>query len=305
MGDQLDRPATEPLPGLSGPSLAETIRPGAIGETAAVTIHFDWSVFLGRLFEPDQKFALAMVATICIAIVAQLVGTVLGLITALCRLSRHWFLRWPAYAYVVIIRGTPVIVQIFFVYYGANLFFGFTVFPSSVSIFGWTFDGAILAGIAALGINEGGYIGEIIRAGIASVGSGQIRAAKSLGMRPRLTMRRIVLPQAVRVIVPPFGNEFNNTLKMTSLLYVIGVYEMFADAQIHYSESFRPAEYFGAVAIWYLLLTAIWSAAQGVIERKMAIPGATAMASPRKKWSQVSIRPWAQRLAAGWASHDR
>lgn len=270
-----------------------------------MAIHFDWSVFLGRIFEPDSKFAIALVATICIAIVAQLVGTILGLIAALGRLSKRWFLRLPAYLYVVIIRGTPVIVQIFFVYYGANLFFGFTVFPATVSIFDWKFNGAILAGIAALGINEGGYIGEIIRAGIESVGSGQVRAARSLGMRPRLTMRRIVLPQAVRFIIPPFGNEFNNTLKMTSLLYIIGVYEMFADAQIHYSESFQPAEYFGAVAIWYLVLTALWSAAQGAIERKLAIPGATAVASPRRKWSYASIRPWTQRLTAGWAGRDR
>ena len=97
-----------------------------------------------------------------------------------------------------------------------------------------------------------------------------MEAAKSLGMRYGLAMRRIVLPQAARVIIPPLGNEFNNMLKNTSLLFAIGVYEMFADAEIGYSNSFQPVEYFLGVAFWYLVLTTVWTFVQAAIERKLA-----------------------------------
>jgi polar amino acid transport system permease protein len=97
-----------------------------------------------------------------------------------------------------------------------------------------------------------------------------MEAARSLGMTYGLAMRRIILPQAARVIVPPLGNEFNAMIKNTSLVFTIGVYEMFSDAEIHYSQTFKPVEFFGAVAIWYLLLTGIWTLIQAQIERKLA-----------------------------------
>src|SRR5581483_9901380 len=105
-------------------------------------------------------------------------------------------------------------------------------------------DGVVVAGTAALAINEGAYMSEIIRAGILSVDAGQMEAALSVGMTRGLAMRRIVLPQAARVIVPPLGNEFNGMIKNTSLLAFIGVYEMFFDAESHYSTTFKPVEYF-------------------------------------------------------------
>ena len=132
-------------------------------------------------------------------------------------------------------RGTPVIVQIFFVYFGANLFLGFDLFPRTVGLGFITVDGASVAGMVALAVNEGAYMSEIIRAGIGAIDRGQMEAAKSVGMPPALAMRRIVLPQAARIIVPPLGNEFNGMLKNTSLLAFIGVLEMFQDADIRYS----------------------------------------------------------------------
>jgi polar amino acid transport system permease protein len=131
--------------------------------------------------------------------------------------------------------------------------------------------GAVVAGIAALAFNEGAYMAEIIRSGIESIGVGQSEAAKSLGMGSSLSMRRVILPQAARVIIPPLGNQFITMLKVTSLLFFIGVYEMFADAQVHYATTFKPAEYFGAVAVWYLLLTSIWSVIQWFIERRLSV----------------------------------
>src|SRR5205807_3631294 len=160
--------------------------------------------------------------------------------------------------YVWIFRGTPLLVQIFFVYYGANELLGFTLIPNSLGLGLFSLDGAIVGGILALGINEGAYMREIVRAGIDSIDKGQMEAAKSVGMRYGLAMRRIILPQAARVIVPPLGNEFNNMMKTTSLLSVIGVYELFADAQQGYSATFKSV-YFVAVAIWYLVLTTTWT----------------------------------------------
>jgi polar amino acid transport system permease protein len=233
------------------------------------TINVDWSVLWERLFHPDSTFGRAIAATIYIAVLAQFFGVLLGLVSALAGMARLWPLKVLSYAYVLVFRGTPLIVQIFFIYFGANLFLGFDLFPRTVDFFAFSVSGAVVAGIAALAINEGAYMSEIIRAGILAVDPGQMEAAKSVGMTDRLAMRRIVLPQAARVIVPPLGNEFNGMIKNTSLLAFIGVYEIFLDAEVRYSTTFKPVEYFAAVAIWYLLLTTVWTLIQVQIERRL------------------------------------
>jgi polar amino acid transport system permease protein len=230
----------------------------------------DWHVIWERLFHPDNVFLRALWTTVYIAVIAQVIGVALGLIAALMRMSKVWPLRALSGLYVLIFRGTPLLVQIFFVFFGANLLLGFTLIPNSLNLGLFQLDGAVVAGILALGLNEGAYMREIIRAGIDAIDKGQTEAARSLGMTYRLAMRRIVLPQAARVIVPPLGNEFNAMLKNTSLVFSIGVYEMFSDAEIRYSTSFKPVEYFGAVALWYLVLTGVWSVIQAQIERKLA-----------------------------------
>jgi polar amino acid transport system permease protein len=230
----------------------------------------DWGIIRDRIFHPDSAFFWAMWKTVYIAVISQVLGVLFGLVAALMRMSRFRPLRWLSGMYVLVFRGTPVIVQIFFVYFGANLLLGVDVFPRQADLGAFTISGAVLAGITALSINEGAYMREIIRAGIDSIDRGQMEAAKSLGMTSGLAMRRIVLPQAARVVIPPLGNEFNNMLKTTSLLAFIGVTEMFQDADIHYSTTFKPVEYFTAVAIWYLILTTIWSFIQAAIERKLA-----------------------------------
>lgn len=231
----------------------------------------DWHIVWNRIFHPDSTFAWALWKTVYIAVISQFLGVVLGLIAALLRMSRFWPLRLLSGLYVLVFRGTPVIVQIFFVYFGANLLLGVNLFPRTANFVAFSVSGAVLAGITALSINEGAYMREIIRAGIDSIDRGQMEAAKSLGMTYGLAMRRIVLPQAARVIVPPLGNEFNNMLKTTSLLAFIGVYELFQDADVHYSTTFKPVEYFAAVAFWYLVLTTLWSFVQTWIERRLAV----------------------------------
>jgi polar amino acid transport system permease protein len=230
----------------------------------------DWHVVWQRIFHPDTIFWKAMWTTVYIAVLAQILGVLLGLVAALMRTSRIAPFRWLSGVYVLVFRGTPVLVQIYFIYFGVNILFGFTLIPTTLHLGLFNMDGAAFGGILALGINEGAYMREIIRAGIDSIDKGQMEAAKSLGMRYQLAMRRIILPQAARVIVPPLGNEFNNMLKTTSLVFTIGVYEMFADAEIHYSNTFQPVEYFLAVAFWYLVLTTVWTFIQAAIERKLA-----------------------------------
>ena len=247
-----------------------------------------WHILWQRIFHPDHVFVLALWRTVYISVCAQLLGVGLGLVAALMRMSRLWVLRLLSGLYVLVFRGTPVIVQIFFVYFGANLLFGFTLIPRSVNFGLFTMDGAAFAGIVALGINEGSYMREIIRAGIDAVDRGQMEAAKSLGMPHRLAMRRIVLPQATRFIIPPLGNEFNNMMKTSSLVFFIGVTELFGDAEIRYSTTFKPVEYFLAVAFWYLVLTSVWSVIQAQIERKLAVS---------ERGDELSFR---ERVAAAW-----
>ena len=244
-----------------------------------VLVAIDWHVIWLRVFHPHHVFARALWATIYISVISQAAGVVFGLLAALMRTSSFLPFRWLSAVYVWIFRGTPVLVQLFFIYTAFNLpilHFGF-----------WTVPSEALTAIVALSINEGAYMREIIRAGIDSIDRGQMEAAKSLGMRYGQAMRRIVLPQAARVIVPPLGNEFNNMMKTTSLAYTIGVYELFADAEQGYSQTFK-SEYFIAVAFWYLVLTTVWAFIQAAIERRLA-------ASERGE--DVSFR---ERLVAAW-----
>jgi polar amino acid transport system permease protein len=253
---------------------------------------FEWHILWDRIFHPDHAFALALWRTVFIAVCAQVLGVILGLVAAFMRMSHLWVLRALSNLYTLVFRGTPVIVQIFFVYYGVNLLFGVTVIPNELNLGFVRVSGQVLAGILALGINEGAYMREIVRAGIDAVDRGQMEAAKSLGMTYALGMRRIVLPQAARVIVPPLGNEFNNMLKTTSLLAFIGVTELFQDAEIHYSQTFKPVEYFAAVAFWYLVLTSIWSVIQAWIERRLAAS---------ERGDELSLR---ERMALAWSPVD-
>jgi polar amino acid transport system permease protein len=258
---------------------------------AAVDVH----IIIDRILRPDAVFARALWTTVYVAVVAQVVGVALGLVAALMRSSRLTPLRFLSGLYVLVVRGTPIIVQIFFIYFGTNLLLGFAIIPRSLDLGVFTVSGAIVAGTAALAINEGAYMREIIRAGIDSVDRGQLEAARSLGMTHRLAMRRIVLPQAARVIVPPLGNEFNTMLKTTSLLAFIGVYEIFQDAEVHYSTTFKPVEYFTAVAFWYLVLTSIWSLIQAAVERKLAV----SERGEAPSWRERLLQSWTP--AGAWA----
>jgi polar amino acid transport system permease protein len=189
---------------------------------------------------------------------SQAAGVVLGVFTALARLSR-WVIpiaRWVAGIYIWLFRGTPLLVQIVFVYYVVPEVTNYNV---NLNEF-WS-------AFIALALNEGAYMAEIVRAGITSVDTGQVEAAQSLGMRNWLTMRRIVLPQAIRFIIPPTGNEFISMLKNTSLAYVISTQELFFAGNQIGTHSFRYFEPLTIISLYYLAMTTVATIAQGFLER--------------------------------------
>ncbi|MEU6998696.1 amino acid ABC transporter permease [Nonomuraea sp. NPDC046570] len=200
--------------------------------------------------------------TVIISVLAQGLGIALGVLFALMGMSRNREIRLVSAAYIWLFRGTPVIVQLL-LWYNLSL-----VIPS---VAGWPTNQLItpfLAALLGLGINEGAYMAEIVRAGIQSVDHGQHEAARALGMPPMLTLRRVVLPQAMRVIVPPTGNEFVSMLKMSSLAYAIQYGELLQSAVKIYSNNLAIVELLLTVSVWYLVLTSIATILQSFLERR-------------------------------------
>jgi polar amino acid transport system permease protein len=216
---------------------------------------FRWDIFSQFFF--SSFFLQAAWVTLWISVVAQTLGVIIGLFLALMRMSRFPFLSWPARAYIWLFRGSPLLVQVLILWDGL---------PKLVPALLLSAEACVLL---AFSLNEGAYMAEIIRAGISSVDAGQMEAAKSLGMRYSLSMRRIILPQAARVILPPLGNEFNNMLKTTSLASVIGLVELTHAAEIFGSPTFSIFELLIVATFYYLVLTTLWGYFQGWLERRL------------------------------------
>jgi polar amino acid transport system permease protein len=238
--------------------------------SAAGNPRFDWPTVGDYLFSSRILHGLRL--TIELTVIAMAIGIVLGVVLAVLRLSPNPLLSGASWVYIWFFRGTPVLVQILFWSYIA------AVYPK-IS-FGVPFGGPVLvegnansvitpfvAGMLGLGLNEGAYMAEIVRAGILSVEEGQSEAAGALGMTRLQTMRRIVLPQAMRVIIPPTGNETISMLKTSSLVSVIAVTELLYSAQLIYSVNYRTISLLLVASIWYLALTTILSIGQYYIER--------------------------------------
>ena len=239
-------------------------------------MHFNWSFFQHLLFHPPGTFLGGAARTIYLSVIAQALGTGIGLVLALWRRSRQWPLRLFAGGYIWLIRGTPLLVQAVIIYDGSSAL-GLYSF-GTLNLGFMSVPGIIQAGIVTLALNEGAYMAEIMRAAIDSVDKGQTEAAESLGMRRWQAMRHVVLPQAMRVVIPPLGNEFNNMLKVTSVLSVIGLQELFLAAEDYNSATFRTFEIFLVAAIYYIAMTTIWSFIQSAIERRLEARGGEAVA---------------------------
>jgi polar amino acid transport system permease protein len=229
-------------------------------------LNFDPAFFLSYLLNPPAIVLWGLWLTIVISVVAQALGVAFGLLVALARMSRYAWLRILAGLHIWAWRGTPVLVQLVIVYTGFAAA-GIYKYPDLL-IGPFTLSGPLQAAIIALSLNESAYMAEIFRAAISSVDKGQHDAAKAVGMTPAISMRRIVLPQAFRIVIPPLGNEFTLMLKGTSLLSVIGIRELFGTLQSINAATFRTFELFLIAAIWYLALTTIMGVVQWWLEAR-------------------------------------
>lgn len=201
--------------------------------------------------------------TIIISLVSLVIGFVLGLLICLMKMSKIKILKWPASAYVQILRGTPLFVQIFIIYFGLPQL-GIQ-FPDI-----GPFSSDFVSGAFALSINSSAYIAEIFRSGIQAVDKGQMEASRSLGLGYVDAMRYVIVPQAVKNVLPALANEFITLVKESSIISVIGVQELMFKAGIVRTSLYRPFEPYIMAAIMYLVMTTILSLLVGLLEKKLA-----------------------------------
>ena len=238
---------------------------------AAITNpRFEWNVIGDFLF--DHRIVHGALVTLELTAVAMIVGVVLGVILAVMRLSPNPVVSGVSGFYIWVFRGTPVLVQLLLWFNISSLFptidlgipFGG---PSFIHLNGNSVITPFVAAILGLGLNEGAYMAEIVRAGILSVDEGQAEASSALGLTRMQTMRRVVLPQAMRVIVPPTGNEFISMLKTTSLVSVIAFSELLYASQLIYSVNYKTIPLLLVASLWYLAFTTVLTTGQFYIER--------------------------------------
>ncbi|WP_432452583.1 MULTISPECIES: amino acid ABC transporter permease [unclassified Agarivorans] len=212
---------------------------------------FDWAIIIKYM----PVLSEAAILTLYIAIVALALGLAFGLIAALAKVSNNLLFRAIANFYIWLIRSTPLLVQLFLIYYGLPQF-GLDLSP-------------FLSGVLGLALNVGAYNAETIRAGIQSIGQGQTEAAKSIGMNHAQTMRRIILPQALRNIIPPLGNNFIILIKDTSLVSTITLVELTMKTQQLVGTTYKPFELYLAATMLYAVMTSVTAALLHKLERHL------------------------------------
>ena len=223
----------------------------------------EWS-YIGQ-FLTSQAILWGLFNTIVMAVLAMALGIVFGVITAIMRMSANPILRYVALTYTWLFRGTPLILQLLL-----WLIFPTIGIPGVFEMDTVNLMTPFVAALLGLSINQGAYTAEVVRAGLLSVDTGQYEAAKSIGM-PRLqALRRIILPQAMRIIIPPVGNEFIGMVKMTSLASVIQYSELLYNAQNIYYANARVMELLIVAGIWYLAAVTVLSFGQSRLERRFA-----------------------------------
>lgn len=203
--------------------------------------------------------------TILLSLFTILFGIIIGICIALLKISKNKICKSIATIYVEFIRGTPVLVQLFIVYYGLPQI---GIDFSHIPVIGKDY-GDFIAAIVALSINSGAYVAEIVRAGIQAVDKGQMEASSSLGMDYKMSMRYIVLPQAVKNILPALGNEFIALIKESAIVSMIGIHDLMYNAETIRGNIFKPFEPLLVVAFAYFLLTFTLSKFMSTIERRL------------------------------------
>lgn len=217
------------------------------------------------IFEYYPYYITGTKNTIILAAFTVFFGVILGVLLALMKLSKIGPLRYIATAYIEFIRGTPLLVQISIIFYGLS-YVGIS-FPE-VPAFGDDFP-RFMAGVTALSINSSAYVAEIIRSGIQAIDKGQMEAARSIGMPHRMAMQYIILPQAIKNILPALGNEFVVVIKESSIVMVIGISELMYNADVVRGTTFNPFGPLLFAALIYFVLTFTTSKLLGVAERRM------------------------------------
>ncbi|MBO1002028.1 amino acid ABC transporter permease [Pseudogracilibacillus auburnensis] len=212
------------------------------------------SQFMDSLLSTVSGFSQAALVTLQLTIVSLIIASFIGLIVALMKLSNTKPLNWIANIYIGIIRGTPLIVQIMWLYFGITQIVVLSAF--------W-------AGSIALAIHSGAYIAEIFRGAIQSIDKGQMEAAESLGMTKRQAMFRIIFPQAFKRSIPPLGNQFIIGLKDSSLVAFIGITEIFNLSMSQAAATFRQLEFYTIAGVYYLILVVIFTIIVNKIEKRL------------------------------------
>ena len=227
----------------------------------------DWSFFADQLLSPSDKFIKAFFLVIYMSLISMFFGIILGTIFAFLRLSKSFYIQLFSFTYIWIFRSVPVMVWFVLFYTGFAIADIYRF--QDINIFDVVIRGNVQAAIICLSMREAAYMAEVIRGGILSVEQGQVEASKVLGMTWWQTMYRIVLPQSLRVVVPPMGNNFNIMLKTTALASVIGVEELFLTTRTISAATFKVFEMFLILAIAYLIITMGWSMLQLVMEYRL------------------------------------
>lgn len=245
----------------------------AVTWTIVTSPSIDWSVTRSYLFNPQILHGVRV--TILLSVLAMAFGVVLGVVVGLARMSKSAVLRGLATGYIMLFRGVPVLVQLLLwgniglIIQRVSLGIPFT----DVEFFAVSTNrliGPFTAAVIGLALHEAAYMAEVVRSGVMSVDRGQLEAAAALGMKPARTTRRILMPQALRVIVPPTGNQFVTLIKGTSLVSVIAGGDVLTQAQNIAASNYRVIELLGVATFWYVLLVAVASLGQSALERAVS-----------------------------------
>ncbi|HAT24342.1 MAG: amino acid ABC transporter permease [Pantoea sp.] len=239
----------------------------------ATNPNFEWKVVLQWFTEESVLKGLEI--TLGLTVVSMILGTGLGLLLAVWRLSENRLLSGIASLYIWFFRGTPLLVQLIFWYNLSTLFptLSLTLPWTSLTWASWNTNDLITpltAAIAGLALNEAAYMAEIIRAGLLSVDNGQVETTQAFGMSRSRALRRIIIPQAMRAIIPPSGNQLISMIKATSLVSVIAMGDLLYSVQAIYNRTFEIIPMLMVAVIWYLLITSILNVGQSAIERYYA-----------------------------------
>jgi polar amino acid transport system permease protein len=267
--------------------------------TLVTNRNMKWDIALSYFF--NWEILAGLGRTLVLTFLAMIVGLTLGIVIAIMRLSRNPVFQGVSWAWVWFFRGVPPLVQLVFWYNLALLFPRISLgVPFAPPLLSWDTNDLITpfsAAILGLSLTESGYAAEMIRAGIQAVSAGQSEAAASLGMTRGQALRRIIMPQALRILIPPIGNDTISMLKFTSLVSVLALPDLMYSAQMIYSRTYQTIPLLLVVTVWYLVLATILTGLEHLVERRFSYGAKAAGLATRSPW-RLALFGWLDRKAA-------